>query len=53
MDSVYDNGAMSKEPTLRPITIGSESQAQVEFASVPVLQPDVELSVVATLHNGD
>lgn len=30
-----------------------DTQAQVEFASVLVLQPDVEPSAVATLRNGD
>lgn len=31
----------------------AQEQAHVEFASVPVLQPKAELSVVATLRNGD
>ena len=31
----------------------AQEQAQVELASVPVLQPDAETSVVATLRNGD
>ena len=31
----------------------AQQQAQIEFTSVPVLQPDTESSVVATLRNGD
>lgn len=31
----------------------AQEQAPVEFASVPVMQPDAESSVVATLRNGN
>ncbi len=37
----------------RKLFLMAQQQAQIEFASVPVLQPDTEPSVVATLRNGD
>lgn len=37
----------------RKLFLMAQEQAQVEFASVPVMQPDAESSVVATLRNGD
>lgn len=37
----------------RKLFLMAQVQAQVEFASVPVMQPDAESSVVATLRNGD
>ena len=37
----------------RKLSLTEQEQAQMEFASAPVLQPDAEPSAVATLHNGD
>ena len=37
----------------RKLFLMAQEQAQVEFASVPVLEPAAEPSVVVTLRNGD